>query len=161
VFVVGSVWLLGGVPEYLGLSPLVAGLAAGLFWTYMPGRADQVIHEDLRRLQHPLVVILLILAGALTQFSLPALWLFVPFVAFRLAGKVVGGWVASRLAFGLAPADLSAWLLPPGLIGLAFALNMNMAMATDTGRAVLSAVALGTLASEIIAMLVVPSAEER
>jgi hypothetical protein len=160
VFVLGAVALLGGAPGFANLSPLLAGLVAGLFWTYSPGRADQIIRDDLRRLQHPLVVILLIAAGASIEFSLVALWLFVPYVAFRLVGKLAGGWAAARLTAGLAPADLGAWLVPPGLIGLAFALNVSQVSVGDTGRAILSAVALGTLASELIAFVVVPSTEQ-
>jgi hypothetical protein len=159
VFVLGAVTLVGGAPAFVGLSPLLAGLVAGFFWTNIPGRADQIIAGDLRRLQHPLVVILLIVAGASVEFSLHVLWLFVPFVAFRLAGKLAGGWLASRLAWGLAPADLGAWLVPPGLIGVAFALGVGEVIAGNAGRAVLSAVVLGTLASEVLAMLVVPSRE--
>jgi hypothetical protein len=159
VFVIGAVALLGGAPAFLGLSPLLAGLVAGLFWTYAPGHADQIIRDDLRRLQHPLVVILLIAAGATLRFSMMALWLFVPFVAFRLAGKLAGGWIASRLTRGLAPADLGAWLVPPGLIGLAFAFSVDQVLGPDVGRALLSAVVLGTLASEIIAVIVVPDPE--
>jgi hypothetical protein len=159
VFVWGAVSLLGGAPAFLGLSPLLAGLVAGLLWTHAPGHADQIIRDDLRRLQHPVVVILLIAAGASVELSAQAFWLFVPFVAFRFAGKLAGGWLGSRLASGLAPADLGAWLIPPGLIGLAFALSASATFGPETGRAMLSAVVLGTLASEIIAMIVVPAAE--
>jgi hypothetical protein len=80
-------------------------------------------------------------------------------VAFRLAGKLVGAWLASRLVAGLAAADLGAWLIPPGLIGLAFALNYGLVVGGETGSALLSAVVLGTLASELIALIVIPSAE--
>ncbi len=159
VFVLGALALLGGAPAFLGLSALLAGLIAGLFWTHAPGRADQIIRDDLRRLQHPLVVILLIGAGAAFEASLEALWLFVPFVVFRLSGKLAGGWLASRLALGLAPTDLGVWLLPPGLIGLAFALAFFGITPSDTSRAVLSAVVLGTLAGEVIAMIVVPASD--
>lgn len=159
VFVLGAVALAGGAPAFLGLSPLLAGLVAGLFWTYAPGRSDQIIRDDLRRLQHPLVVLLLVAAGASVTFSLVALWLFVPFVAFRLAGKLAGGWLGSRLTPGLTPADLGAWLLPPGLLGVAFAFSIAAAFGGETGTALLSAAVLGTLASEVIAMVAVPARE--
>jgi hypothetical protein len=159
VFVLGTVCLLGGAPAFLGLSPLLAGLVAGLFWAFVPGRADAIIRDDLRRLQHPLVVLLLIAAGASLEFGLLTLWLFVPFMAFRLAGKIGGALLASRLDIGVRPADLGAWLIPPGLIGLAFAFSMGMMVGGTTGGALLSAVVLGTLASELIAVIIVPSRE--
>jgi hypothetical protein len=160
VFVLGAVMLAGGVPAFLRLSPLLAGLVAGLFWTHAPGQADRIVRTHLRRLQHPLVVILLVAAGASVRFSLEALWLFVPYVAFRLAGKLAGGWVGSRVASGLAPGDLGAWLIPPGLVGVAFAFSLLGALDAGTGSALVSAVVLGTLASEVIAMIVVPGEEQ-
>jgi hypothetical protein len=42
-----------------------------------------------------------------------------PYVVFRVAGKLVGGWAASRIAPEVAPSDLGAYLIPPGVIGIA------------------------------------------
>jgi len=156
LFVLGSVVLLGGIASYMALSPLFVGLVAGLFWTYTPGRADQVIRGDLQKLQHPLVVVLLLAAGASIRLDTLALWLIGPFVVFRLAGKLAGGWVASRVATGLTPVDLGALLIPAGLLGLAYALLFWQSTGSPTAQAVLTAIALGTLANEVIAMLVVP-----
>jgi hypothetical protein len=157
VFVVGSLALVGGASAYLSLSPLLAGLAAGIFWNWSPGRADVIVREDLRRFQHPLVVLMLLAAGASLQLSLPALWLFAPFVVFRLAGKLAGGWLASRLTPSLAPGDLGAYLLAPGLLGIAFALNAHQHLPGDDGVALLTAVVIGTLASEGVALFVTPN----
>jgi hypothetical protein len=157
VFVVGVVAMLGGVAAALRLSPLLTGLVAGLVWTYSPGRADRVIAQQLRKLQHPLVVLLLLVSGASVVPSLLALWLTVPYVAFRLTGKLAGGWMASRLLRRLAPADLGALLVPPGLLGVAFALNFHQAIGGATGSALLTAVVAGTLVSEFLAWIVVPA----
>jgi hypothetical protein len=157
VFVLGALVLLGGSAAYLGASPLLSGLAAGIFWTLAPGRADDIIRSDLQRVQHPLIVLLLITAGATLEPSQVAVWLFAPFVLFRLLGKLSGGWVAARLAPGVAPADLGAYLLPPGVLGIAFALNFHQISPGATGVAVVSAIAAGSLASELLAALVVPA----
>lgn len=157
VFVVGVVALLGGVAAALRLSPLLTGLIAGLVWTYSPGRADRIIAQQLRKLQHPLVVLLLIVAGASVVPSMLALWLTVPYVAFRLTGKLAGGWMASRLLPRLAPADLGALLVPPGLLGVAFSLNFQQAIDGATGTALLTAVVAGTVISEFLAWIVVPA----
>jgi hypothetical protein len=151
VFVIGTATLLGGGATYLGVSPLFAGMVAGIFWKYSPGRADTIIRDDLRRLQHPLVVLLLIFAGAAIQPSYLALWLAAAYVMTRLCGKLLGGWLVSRLTPSLSPADLGSYLLPPGVIGLAFALSFHLVTFSVTSAAVLTAVAAGTLASEIIA----------
>ncbi len=153
VFVVGVVALLGGGAAYLGVSPLLAGMVAGLFWKYAPGRADTIIADDLRRLQHPLVVLLLIVAGAGTDPSLLALWMAGIYVIARVNGKLMAGWLVSRAIPTLSPANLGSSLLSPGVIGLAFALAFHMASPTAASSAVLTAVAIGTLASEVLAAL--------
>lgn len=154
VFVVGVIALLGGGAAYLGVSPLLAGMVAGLFWRYAPGRADAIITEDLRRLQHPLVVLLLIVAGASVVPSALALWIAGVYVITRLNGKLLAGWVVSRAMPALSPGDLGSYLLPPGVIGLSFALAFHIAVPSAASAAALTAVALGTLASEILAALV-------
>ncbi len=156
-FVLGTILLLGGGTAYLGLSPLLAGMSAGLLWVLAPGEADHVIRQDLGRLQHPLVVLLLLTAGASVVLSAQALWLLVPFVLFRLAGKLVGGWLASQVSGEILPSDLVAYLMQPGVLGIAFALNFQQVVASTTGAAVMSAVAVGSLISEGLALVVLPA----
>jgi Kef-type K+ transport system membrane component KefB len=157
VFVLGAIALVGGAAEYLRSSPLLAGVVAGIVWKRSPGAADHIIRADVGRFQHPLVILLLVIAGALVQFSAVALWLLGPFVVFRLAGKVIGAWLGSRLLEGGTAAMLAAYLLPPGLLGIAISLNVVQASASPAATAVLSAVALGTLVSELLALVVVPA----
>jgi hypothetical protein len=157
LFVLGLLALVGGASAYLSLSPLLAGLTAGMFWNWAPGFSDVIVREDLQKYQHPLAVLMLIAAGASLDFSIAALWLFAPFVVFRMAGKLAGGWLSSRMTPGLASADLGAHLLAPGLLGIAFALNVHQHLATADAAAVLTAVVIGTLASEGVAWLVAPA----
>jgi hypothetical protein len=157
LFVLGLLALVGGASAYLSLSPLLAGLTAGMFWNWAPGHSDVIVREDLHKYQHPLAVLMLIAAGASLDVSMAALWLFAPFVVFRMAGKLAGGWLASRLTPGLASADLGSHLLAPGLLGIAFALNVHQHLATADAAAVLTAVVIGTLASEGVAWLVAPA----
>ncbi|MGE3276955.1 MAG: hypothetical protein AB7O67_17725 [Vicinamibacterales bacterium] len=153
VFVLGVITLLGGGAQYLGVSPLLAGMVAGLVWRFMPGDADAVVRADLLRLQHPLVLLLLIFAGASAQFGTLALWLAGPYVLMRLCGKLLGGWVLNRLTPSVSPADLGSYLLPPGVIGLSFALSFHLVALSSGSAAALTAVAAGTLASEVLAAL--------
>ena len=64
LFVIGTLILAGGAASHLGLSPLVAGFVAGLVWQHGPGRIDEIVARDVQPYQHPLVVLLLIAAGA-------------------------------------------------------------------------------------------------
>jgi hypothetical protein len=161
VFVLGALCLAGGAADYVHCSPLLAGLVAGGLWRVLPGHADRIIRDDVSRFQHPLVLLLLVAAGAWMQVSALAVWLLAPFVVFRFAGKVLGAWIGAALAPGIALVDLAAYLLPPGLMGIAVALNLLQASPSPTATAVLTAVALGTLASEILAVFVLPGGPSR
>jgi hypothetical protein len=155
VFVLGTLALAGGSAAYLNISPLGVGLIAGFTWTVAPGRADRIVADDLRRVQHPLVVMLLITAGALTTLSPAAIWLLTPYLLFRLAGKVAGAWVSARLV-DVNAGDLAAYLMSPGVLAVAFALNFRQALPGPAGEMLLSTVAIGTAAFELFALAVVP-----
>jgi hypothetical protein len=155
VFVLGIIGLLGGSAMYLGASPLLSGLVAGVVWRHAPGHADAIIRDDLRRVQHPLVILLLIGAGALAAFSQITLLLATAYVLTRFSGKLLGGWVVSRLLPDISPADLGSYLLPPGVVGLGLALSVHVAAASAASATALAAVAIGTLVSELLGAVAV------
>lgn len=155
LFVLSTLALAGGAAAYLHTSPLAVGLVAGMTWTLAPGRADRVVENDLRRVQHPLVVLLLVTAGASTTLSPAAAWLLPPYLLFRLAGKVTGAWLCGPLV-DVRPADLAAFLMPPGVLAVAFALNFSQVLPAASGQMLLSTVAIGTAAFELFALAVVP-----
>ena len=156
VFVLGCLALLGGAAAFAGASPLLAGMVAGWFWVIAPGESDRLVGGDLAKIEHPLVVLLLITAGASVQPDLLGVWLFVLYVTFRLSGKLIGGWVASRLAPDVAPSNLGAYLIPPGVIGIAFALNFAQ-VAPAYGGSVVFAVAVGAVMCELLTLAIVPA----
>lgn len=155
VFVLGTLSLAGGAAAYLRVSPLAVGLVAGFIWTVAPGRADRVVEQDLRKVQHPLIVLLLVAAGASATLSAAAVWLLPPYLLFRLTGKVAGAWLAAPLA-DVRSSDLAAFLMPPGVLAMAFALNFSQMLPASAGELLLSTVAVGTAAFELFALAVVP-----
>ena len=155
VFVLGTLALAGGAAAYLNVSPLAAGLVAGLFWATARGRADQVVTNDVQRVQHPLIVLLLLTAGALWVPSQAALWLLAPYLFFRLVGKIAGAWVTARF-LDVTTSDLAAFLMPPGVLAVAFALNFRQVLPASSGEILISTVAMGTAAFELFALAVVP-----
>lgn len=161
VFIAGTVALVGGTSSFLGLSPLLAGLMAGLLWVWLPGHADRVVRADLQRVQHPLIVVLLLVAGASCEFSLEAVWLSAPLVLFRLTGKLAGGWLATRMQGVVTAGELGAHLISPGLLGIAFALHLLQVIRTPGMTAVLTAVVFATLASEALALVLRPAEDRR
>lgn len=161
VFVAGILALIGGTTSYLGLSPLLAGLVAGLLWVWLPGHADRVVREDLQRVQHPLLVVLLLVAGASCEFSRQMVWLGAPLVLFRITGKLIGGWVATRLHRQVTAGELGLHLMAPGLLGIALALHLLQVVRTPGMTALLTAVVGATLASEALALVLRPSEDVR
>ena len=155
VFVLGTVSLAGGAAGYLHASPLAVGLVAGVAWVFLPGRADRVIADDVRRVQHPLVVLLLLTAGARWVPSMAAVWLLAPYLLFRLAGKSAGAWATARLV-DVRAGDLAAFLVPPGVLAVAFALNFRQVLPAEAGEILISTVAMGTAAFELFALAVLP-----
>lgn len=155
VFVLGTLSLAGGAAAYLRISPLGVGLVAGMCWVLAPGRADRIVSDDVRRVQHPLVVLLLLTAGALWVPSMASLWLLAPYLLFRLAGKSAGAWASAKF-LDVGAGDLAAFLMPPGVLAVAFALNFRQVLPAPAGDTLLSVVAMGTAAFELFALAVVP-----
>jgi hypothetical protein len=154
VFAIGALLLLGGAAAHLSLSALFAGLLAGIFWNAVGGSGRDAIARDLRYLQHPLVVLLLVVAGSRLELSTNLVGLVIAYVVLRLAGKRVGGWLAGRAAPADAP-DPGFSLSSPGVVGVAIALNVLQAGGeSPTGRTLFAIVVAGSLGSELLSLLI-------
>jgi hypothetical protein len=153
VLVAGAIALLGGVGAYAGTSPLLSGAIAALVWAWTPGHADRLIREDLRKLQHPLVALLLIISGAAIEWSDFLLWVAAPLVLLRLAGKLLASAAVMRIA-GVPAGLVATVLLPPGVLGVAVALNVQQVSGSAT--VLLSAVVVAAAVSELLSALVLP-----
>jgi hypothetical protein len=151
VFVAGAVVLLAGAARYLGSSPLLAGLAAALVWVRAPGEAHQRIRDDVRSHQHSFVALLLLLAGASIQWTLALLWVAAPLLLFRLTGKLVAGVATARLAH-LPPLLLARALVPPGVVGIALALDLQQVL-DGSETLLVSGVVVAAAATELLATL--------
>lgn len=150
-FVAGIVALLGGVGAYTGTSPMLAGTIAALVWAWSPGRADRIIAADFRQLQHPLVALLLVVAGASVQWEARLLWIAAPLVLLRHIGKVLAS-IASAKMIGVPPGLAAMVLLPPGVLGVAVALNVQQALSTRD-LLLVSGVTVATAVSELVSVV--------
>ena len=153
VFAVSALLLIGGVAAALSLSALFGGLGAGLLWRYAGRRPRETIRRDVLFVQHPLLVLVLLVAGARADLSSLALALGLGYVVLRVAAQLAAGQVAGRVVG--ATRDLGVHLLPPGAFGVGFALNANSVVGTDTSM-LLAAVVVGTIGSELVAVLLPP-----
>jgi hypothetical protein len=68
---------------------------------------------------------------------------------------VAGAWLSARLV-EVSAADLAAYLMSPGVLAVAFALNFRQLLPGTAGDVILSTVAMGTAAFELFALAVVP-----
>ncbi len=89
VFVIGSLLLLGGGAAYTSLSAVFAGLLAGIVWNAGGDLARARIVQHLDYFQHPLLVVMLLVAGASITFSIEALAVVVIVAAFHAVGRPV------------------------------------------------------------------------
>jgi hypothetical protein len=155
VFAVGALLLLGGAAAHLSLSALFAGLLAGLCWNVAGTSGRDALARDMRYLQHPLVVLLLVVAGARLTISIDLVGLVVAYVVLRLAGKRVGGWLAARVASGERSLDPGFSLSSPGVVGIAIALNVLQAGSrSDASTTLFAIVVVGSLGSELLSLLI-------
>jgi hypothetical protein len=152
VFSIATLLLIGGIADYLSLSALACGLLAGLFWGYVGGVARDCIERDVRYLRHPLVVLMLLAAGAKTTYSGWILVFAIAYLLLRVAGKLLGGWLARRVPGVTIPDGVGPTLLPPGVFGIAFALDAT-AMMESTAAVILAATVLGSIGSQLLAAL--------
>jgi len=148
VFVVGTLLLVGGAATYLSLSGVFAGLLAGLTW----GRAGSVrkvrIVGDLQYLQHPLLVLVLIAAGAAATFSNEVLMLAVALLAAAFVARPIVARLRHPVDDGIGT------VMSVGLVAVALALDAFRAgTRPDWAVTVLGGVVIAALVGEAISGL--------
>ena len=97
-------------------------------------------------------MLVLVVAGARTEFSLAASGAASVYVLLRLAAKLLGGVIAARAIDADEPRTAALQLLSPGVFGVGLALNIVRAAGPDAAG-LLTIVVLGTIGSEITAEL--------
>lgn len=157
----GSVALAAGGATVFAVSPIVICFVCGVVLANLPGPHDEVILRSLVRVERPVYLGFLIVAGALWRFDMWAGWLLLPvFVLTRLSGRALAARFARwRGAFAeaapggeraLSRAFVSA---PIGALSIAIVVNVQTLY---PGRAVplmVTAVVGGALVSEVMVQL--------
>jgi hypothetical protein len=155
VFAIAVLLLVGGAADALALSALTGGLVAGVFWRYGSGTPRDTLRRDVLFVQHPLLVLVLLVAGARTELSALSLTFGAGYLTLRVAGALAGGLLAYRILGPKAPRDLGLYLTAPGVFGVAFALNAAAIVGPDASMLV-SAVVVGTVGSEFLSLFLLP-----
>jgi hypothetical protein len=154
VFAIGALLLLGGTAAQLSLSALFVGFLAGVFWNAAGPPALDALARDMRYLQHPLTVLLLIVAGSRMTFSAGLAGLVIAYVVLRTAAKLVGGWLAATAVAPELPREVGFHLASPGIVGIAFALNTLQARGDlAIASTLFTIVVAGSLASDLLSLL--------
>ncbi|OFV90787.1 MAG: hypothetical protein A3G76_11505 [Acidobacteria bacterium RIFCSPLOWO2_12_FULL_65_11] len=155
VFAIAVLLLVGGVTDALSVSALLGGLVAGVFWRYAGRLPREAVSRDVLFVQHPLLVLVLLVAGAHTDLLPLSLGLGGAYAALRVAGTLAGGLMARQAVGARVPSDLGLHLLSPGVFGVAFALNAVRAVGSDASI-LLTMVVIGTIGSELVALFLPP-----
>jgi hypothetical protein len=153
VFTIGALLLLGGAAAHLSLSTVYVGLLAGMSWNVVSKAGRDHIESDMRYLQHPLLLLLLIFAGARLTFGVAETGLVVAYIALRIAGKWIGGRLAGRAVKELP--RLRAWSFSgPGVVAIAIAIDALLTQGSSLGYLLFTIVIAGSLGSELLSSLV-------
>lgn len=153
VFAIGGLLLLGGAAAYLSSSSLFAGFAAGVFWRAAGSDVRDRIAQDLAYLQRPVVGLVLLVAGAKLHVPLALIGFIAFYVLCRIAGKLAGRLLARR--FGGDDARDEPSPLSPGIVGLAFALNVLQVRGhDDIASTLFTVVVVGSFATDVATLLV-------
>ena len=152
VISVSALLLVGGLADALSQSALLMGVLAGMLWRFGGRRAAGTIGRDVLFVQHPLLVLVLLAAGASAVPTATSMTLGAAYFALRIVGQIAGGLLA-RSGNVSVTSDLPVRLLAPGVFGVAYALNLASVGGGDTST-LLSAVVVGTMGSELVAALV-------
>jgi hypothetical protein len=102
--------------------------------------------------QHSLIVLVLVVAGARADISLASAGVAAAYVFLRTAATLLAGSSAGRVAGSDDPRTFGRELLPPGVFGVAVALTIARTAGPTSGL-LLAIVVLGTIGSELVSGL--------
>ncbi len=147
---IGLVTFASGIGSAVGVSPIFVNMFAGLTVSSTSPHAE-VIDGHLKKLLHPLFVLLMVLAGALWVPTKPLLWILIPvFVVSRLVFRRISLNVLGATFLDPPPPtrNLGSGLWAPGTFAVAIAVSGALRF-PDLSDIILSTVVVGSLFSEL------------
>lgn len=127
--VLGSLAFASGLASVLRVSPLVVSFVAGTLITNFPNEQRADVFRILTRLEHPIHLLFLVIAGALWNVSDGRGWLLVPlFVVCRIVGKWLGILTSRATLRGTVPDDFierRSLILPMSTMALALVVSVE------------------------------------
>ena len=165
VLMLGSIALAAGMASYLRLSPIAVCFIAGALIFNFPGTWKEQVRVALVKLERPIYLVFLVVAGAMWQVTAWQGWvLLLLFVAGRLVGKVLGVFLTreSRLSEqlhlelgGLNHEErVRIALAPMGALAIAIVVGAQDLYIGSTVSWMVTTVIGGAVATEIITQLI-------
>jgi hypothetical protein len=157
VIALGGVAFSAGLAAYVRLSPLVIGFVAGIVVMNLPTPRREALGLTLERIERPIFLVFLALAGALWDPTDVRGWVL---TAVFVASRYVGLWVGRRLARQSHPETfamlrpISALMEPISVVAIAVVVSARILYGGPTVSLVVTAVIGGALISEMLAALV-------
>ncbi|MBX7079484.1 MAG: hypothetical protein K1X88_09885, partial [Nannocystaceae bacterium] len=147
----GSVAFVSGMASELYLSPLVVCFIVGLLVTNFPGDHKARLHDNLTRLETPIYLVFLIVAGAMWRPTLLGVFAMVVLLAARYVGRWAGGRIVWRQVDAALPADARRSLVfaPMGTLPIAVAVNAALLYPDGELPTILTATIGGAILCEI------------
>lgn len=156
VVLLGSVALLSGMASFLRLSPVVICFLSGALLRNLPGTWKTHVRDSLDRLERPVYLIFLVIAGALWRVADWQGWaLLVLFVVARSGGKRLAVILHERRHPGDF-AELDRWSLsvsPLGALAVAIVVNAQTLYSSPTLPWIVTAVIGGAMVTEVIVQI--------
>ena len=152
LLMLGSICLSAGLASYLRLSPIAVSFLAGALLFNFPGSWKEQVRLALIRLERPVYLVFLVIAGALWH---PGAWqgwlLLLLFVPARLFGKI-GGTLAvrqNRLAMLSDQEQARIAIAPMGALAIAIVVNAQDLYRGDAISWMVTTVIGGAIATEV------------
>jgi intracellular septation protein A len=153
VLILGSVCFTAGMASFLRISPLVVCFIVGLILVNLPGTSKDQIREVLDRMERPIYLLFLLLAGSLWDVTDWQGWaLMVLFVIARLLGKWLAVIICSkRVPGGLSRDEQRSLIFSPiGALSIAIVVNAQDLYFGAAVSWMVTAVIGGAIVTEVI-----------
>jgi len=153
VVLIGTICFGAGMASYLRLSPVAVCAVAGLLLATLPGSWKEQLRDDLTRLERPIYLLFLFIAGALWRFGDAEGWILMAvFVVARLGGKWLALALHGRFGAGkLGAAERNSLFVSPiGALAVAIVVNAQDLYAGPTLSWIVTAIIGGSVLTEIV-----------
>ena len=150
----GSVGLVSGAAAFLSVSSLIAGISCGVTLAFIGGKKIETAWRALARTERPVYLVLLFLVGAHVQLTNWVGWLLVPtYIALRVAGKIYGGRLATKVASGTLqlPRELGFALLGQGTVSLCVLIEYLVLVPGPSSQLVFDVGVAAAVVNEVLA----------